>query len=69
MASYLAHGHLFICLTHIAEQGELVNHGLVRRNIEEHGRTPPMLGQYDRSRSSLDLLDELRGIRAELGRS
>ncbi|CAN5880530.1 hypothetical protein BH11GEM1_BH11GEM1_31670 [soil metagenome] len=67
MASYLAHGDLFVSLTDIAEQGELINHGFVRRDIEEHGRAPPMLGQYDRPRGSLDLLDELRGVRAEFG--
>lgn len=63
----LSRGRLLLRHANVAEEGEFIHHGLVRLDIEEHGGASPMLGEHNGLTGLLDLLDELRCVRAKFG--
>ena len=67
MTAGLSGGDLKFGRAHIAEKRELVNHGLVRCDIQEYCGASAVLREHDRLTSLLNLLYELRGPRPKLG--
>jgi hypothetical protein len=60
-------GHLLLRYAHLAEEGEFTHHCLVRLDIEEHSHTSSILGDHDGLTGRLNVLSELRCVRAEFG--
>jgi len=66
MTPALASGDLGLGGAHVAEQLEFVDESLVGLHVEQDGGSAPVLRQEDGRAGLADLLDDLRGVGAEL---